>query len=173
MQKVLEAIRQIIASAVATNGSPLNGIKSVYFGDPISIPESSQPALIVQPISTEIQKRGSRYDRKLHTVEVRLVDNIKNYEKTSPTDAKKVTGVENAVIRMEDINDPQKTNIYSVCGLIQTNPKLMYKSEADETLYAAMDANVVRVDYTFNVSRGFPTFEVIVQIQAIAQGDRD
>lgn len=172
MQKILEAIRQIIASAVATNGSPLNGIKSVYFGDPISIPESSQPALIVHPVSTVIEKRGSRYDRKKHLVEVRLVDNIKNYEKTSPDDAKKVTGVENAVKRMEDTID-METSIYSVCGLIQTNPKLMFKAEDDTTQYAAMDANVTRVDYTFNVSRGFPTFEVIVQVEAIAQGDRE
>lgn len=172
MQKVLEAIRQIVSSAVATDGSPLNGIKSVYFGDPISIPESSQPAIVVHPISTVFVKRGSRYDRKLHTVEVRFIDNKKNYEQTSPKDAKKVVGVETAVQRMEETTDPQKTKTTSLCGLIQTNPTLEYVNEEGKTLHASIDANVVRVDYTFSMARGFPTFEVIVTIEALAQGDR-
>jgi hypothetical protein len=37
------------------------------------------PAIAIQPISTDYVQRGSRYDQKEHTIEIRLVYNQKDY----------------------------------------------------------------------------------------------
>lgn len=54
-------------------------LQSVYFGDPITMTKSSLPALAVQPISSDFSRRGSRYDQKTHTIEVRLIYDIEQY----------------------------------------------------------------------------------------------
>lgn len=79
MQKVVSAIKDLLAASVADTNSPLHDVKTVFFGDPMVIPESNLPAIAVQPINTEFQLRGSRYDQKVHTVEIRLIYNQKQY----------------------------------------------------------------------------------------------
>jgi len=79
MKNVILAIQSLLKSAIEQNNSPLEWIKRVYFGDPVLIPLSSLPALTVQPITSEYLMRWSRYDQKKHTVEIRLVYNMKSY----------------------------------------------------------------------------------------------
>lgn len=79
MQKVVSAIKNLLDASVANTGSPIHNIKKVFFGDPIVIPEDDLPAIAVQPINTEFEMRGSRYDQKKHTIEIRLVYNQKQY----------------------------------------------------------------------------------------------
>lgn len=79
MQTVVSAIKSLLDASVVTSGSPLSDIKKVFFGDPVVIPENDLPAIAVQPVSTEYEMRGSRYDQKLHTIEIRLVYNAKQY----------------------------------------------------------------------------------------------
>lgn len=79
MQTVVSAIKSLLDASVVTSGSPLSDIKKVFFGDPVLIPENDLPAIAVQPVSTEYEMRGSRYDQKLHTIEIRLVYNAKQY----------------------------------------------------------------------------------------------
>jgi len=79
MQKVVSAIKQLLEASVADDQSPLYGIKRVFFGDPMIIPESDLPALAIQPMSTDFALRGSRVDQKTHTVEIRLIYNQKDY----------------------------------------------------------------------------------------------
>jgi hypothetical protein len=61
-------------------------IKKVYFGDPIKIPEDDLPAIAIQPISSDYKLRGSRYDEKTHTVEIRLISNKKYFFTTSQSE---------------------------------------------------------------------------------------
>ena len=79
MKNVILAIKELLEASVADNDSPLSDIKKVFFGDPMIIPESDLPAIAIQPVSTDYVMRGSRYDQKQHTVEIRLVYNQKQY----------------------------------------------------------------------------------------------
>lgn len=79
MKNVILAIKELLEASVAESGSPLSDIKKVFFGDPMIIPESDLPAIAIQPVSTDYVMRGSRYDQKQHTVEIRLVYNQKQY----------------------------------------------------------------------------------------------
>lgn len=79
MKNVILAIKELLEASVADSNSPLHNIKKVFFGDPMVIPESDLPAIAIQPVSTDYVMRGSRYDQKQHTVEVRLVYNQKQY----------------------------------------------------------------------------------------------
>lgn len=58
MEKVITALKLLLEDAIATPGSALSDIKKVYFGDPQQIPESCQPAITIQPITTEKVDRG-------------------------------------------------------------------------------------------------------------------
>ena len=83
MDKVITAIQAIINAAVTeqvrTSIGPLQGIKKVFYGDPIKIPETSLPAIIIQPITTNYIMRGTRYDQKECNVEIRIVINRKDF----------------------------------------------------------------------------------------------
>ena len=79
MKNVILAIKELLEASVANSQSPLYWVKKVFFGDPMVIPESDLPAIAIQPVSTDYVMRGSRYDQKQHTVEIRLVYNQKQY----------------------------------------------------------------------------------------------
>ena len=79
MQKVVSAIKSLLDASVSNVNSPIHDIKKVFFGDPIVIPEADLPAIAIQPIGSEYAMRGSQYDQKLHTVEIRLIYNQKQY----------------------------------------------------------------------------------------------
>lgn len=177
MEKVIEAIRQLLVAQVQTASNLLEGVKAVYWGDPIQIPLSSLPALVIQPVATDYVEHHSRDDIKKHTVEIRLVDNIKNYigsaqnanaDHNLPT---KVGSVEKAVQAIEQVSTSHQTAASSVCGVIAQNPSLPY-TEDDASYLASELAQVRRVDYVFNSARGFPTFEVIVTVDAMVKGLR-
>lgn len=92
MKNAISAIQSLFKTAIKNESSPLYGVKEVFFGDPITIPESSLPALAIQPISTDFVQRGSRYDQKNHTIEIRLIYNQKQYFGKNLSSAKTVTG---------------------------------------------------------------------------------
>jgi hypothetical protein len=59
----------------------------------------------------------------------------------------------------------------SIAGIVQNNVCLFYNPWS----WAKQVANLLKttwVSYVFKEDRGFPTYEVIVQIQAIVIGDR-
>jgi hypothetical protein len=151
-------------------------VKSVYWGDPVKIPESDLPAFVVMPISSDYTRRGSRYDQKLHTVEIRLVYNMRSYAQSGSIvdDVRKVNSIEQAMRIVEQTSGTTMgTQIDTLCGLIQANPTLTFLPKLSETSQvASVDSKVRRVNYVFNSARGFPTFEVIVSIETRAIGDR-
>lgn len=79
MEKVITALKVLLENSIKTPGSSLSDIKKVYFWDPQQIPESCQPAITIQPISTEKVDRGPGYIENVFTIEMRLVYNQKQY----------------------------------------------------------------------------------------------
>lgn len=246
MKNIITSIQQLLKNAVIQSGSPLADIKRVYWWDPIDIPESSLPALTIQPWQSVYLQRGSQYDQKTHTIEIHLVYSAKAYLdsnlgaeisitnavfsggqivftsaahglsvgdeitlygvnpdtfsgtyaitakdtntftvskwstpgtyvsggvfRESTTD--KVSSVEDAIHKIEETGDDQETAAFSVCGVIQKNPNMPFLDGAGVLHYAATLAQVKTVDYSFSVSRGYPTFEVITTIEVIGIGNR-
>ena len=179
MDKVLTAIVELMTALVADSSSPLyftdvtttpHGVRSVFLGDPNQIPADDFPTVIVRPVNTVIEKEATKYDQKTHTVEVVIVDNLRNYSESSPTDPRKVQSLATMMSMMEGTNTSQGTSGKSIAGKILANPKLPYTSGG--TKYAAIATHLESIDYVFNTSRGFPTFEVIAQFRVISQGDR-
>jgi hypothetical protein len=91
MKNAITAIQQIFKNAISQPSSPLNSVKKVFFGDPVLIPETDLPALTIQPISSNYSQRGSRYDEKTHTIEIRLVYNQKQYFLTNISTPKNIS----------------------------------------------------------------------------------
>lgn len=79
MDKILQAIKQLLESSVQQSWSPLSDIKKIYYGDPITVALWDCPALIVRPRSTEYTPRGNQYDQKKCNVEIVLVYNQSTY----------------------------------------------------------------------------------------------
>ncbi len=79
MNTVILAIKQLLETAKEAAGSPLADIRRVYYGDPVTVHENILPVIFVQPIRSDYVKRGTRYDQKEHTVELRLVYNAKSF----------------------------------------------------------------------------------------------
>lgn len=178
MDKVLAAFVELITTLVSDSSSPLyfnastapKGIKRVYKGDPSQIIKDDQPCIIVRPVSSEWEKRMSRYDRKIHMVEVIIVAGMDLYKESTPADPSAPTWLSTMVDMMEDTNTAQSTTAKTIMGLFGANPKLPYTDSG--TKYAAVDTKPQSVDYVFNSSRGFPTFEVIALFRVTSQGDR-
>lgn len=175
MYWVIEAIWQLLKAARAVTEGPLRAVKAVYWGDPIQIPRSSQPALIVQPARSRYTARGSRYDRKEHDFEVRLVDNIENYLVVDKETGQKVPSVQEFIRRMEMTDENGMTLNNTVAGILMRNQMLPYTVKvagADVARNASLLVEVRTVEYVYNSARNFPTFEAILTGVATVQGDR-
>jgi len=92
MLNVTLAMQQLYKAAVAAEGSPLAGIKRVFLGDPITLPENDQPAIAIMPMVEEYELRGSRYDQRDCTIEVRTIYNLKDYFDGAKMTTKAITG---------------------------------------------------------------------------------
>ncbi len=171
MEKSIIAIKSLLENSVSQAGQPLSDIKKVFFGDPVTIPESDLPALAVLPISTDYNLRGSRYDEKIQNVEIRLVYNAKAYFGQSGLQNDKVFAVEDAMKKVEMSNDDHETTAFTVCGTIQKNPTLPY-TDGGNTFNACEIAQVTNVNYALSTNRGFPTYEVTTTVKIRAIGDR-
>lgn len=81
MERVLNNIIQILkdTQTAASAGDSIKKVKSFYFGDPILIPISSLPAVIVQPVSSAVKARGVSTDQENFTIKIKLVQNQKDY----------------------------------------------------------------------------------------------
>lgn len=247
MKNAITAIQQIFKNVVSNASSPLYGVKKVFFGDPVNIPETDLPALAIQPISTNYNQRGSRYDQKNYSIEIRLIYNQRQYfwkemgtpkaisagsfsgwvvtftvtghgltagstiavEGCSPnkydwtyfvknvidansfrvdktndpgtfvsgwvvkqSNPEKVFSIEDAINKVEAVDDNRATAELTVCGTIEKNPSLPFVDANGITRNAADLSKVVSVNYSFTESRWFPTFEVVTTIEVIAVGDR-
>ncbi len=172
MYWVIEAVYQLLSAAIKETDATLTGVKRVFWGDPLQIPEASQPALIVHPINTRYVKRGSMTDQKAHSIEIRLVDNIRSYMVTDKETGSQVPSVQKFIERMEMTDVNGKTLASTIAGIIQSHQPLMYTDSEGVQRKAALSTLVSTINYVYNTSRNFPTFEAILTFDAIVQGDR-
>lgn len=184
MNKVLIAIVELMNSLKTNSTSPLylntvtpantpHGIRRVFFGDPQQIESDSFPAVVVRPAGTRLTKEGTNVDEKEHSVEVVLVDNLRNYSADSidtAIDPAKVQYLVTMMEMMEKTDANQQTSGVSIVGKLLANPRLPYTDSG--TKYAAVRTQLESIDYVFNTSRGFPTFEVIALFRATSRGAR-
>ena len=84
----------------------------------------------------------------------------------------KIYVVEEAMQMVEQTTG-KNTDTYTICGTIQNNKNMGYVNSSGTTVSATCD-NITpeNVSYEFNDSRGFPSFEVIVNVRATIYGDR-
>lgn len=184
MNLILTAIVQLITALLSDSSSPLyftsvastpHGIRRVFFGDPQQIPNDDFPAVVVRPVSSVVQSEGTRSDRREHRVEVVIIENLRNYSETTPTDPSKVQSLVTMMNIMESSDANQKVSGSSVVGKLLANTRLPYTvtvGQATVTRYAAIAVHLEAIDYVFNTSRGFPTFETIAVFRVLSQGDR-
>lgn len=172
MDKILTATVQAMNTIRDDSTSPVSGAKSVFYGDPNEIPSSDCPALIVRPVRSSWTQGMSRYDKKDHQIEIIIVDNYNNYKESSNNNERKVLSLATMIAMMEQTDTNQKTLANTIVGKMLSNTILPYSSTEDGSGNSAIDIQNTGIDYVFNNSRGFPTFEIIASFTVISQGDR-
>ena len=175
MDKVILALQSIISESVSqqatANVGPLKDIKAVYYGDPSQIADTYMPAIAIQPINSNFSLRGTRYDEKIHTIEVRIIINRKEYY-TDQDASQKVTAVQDMANRIESQWNNEDVIHTSICGIIQNNLCLQYTNDLSQLVSAATLSKVVSVQYRFSTERGFPTYEGVVTLEVHTIWDR-
>ncbi len=164
MNKILSAIQDIIT------GNKPTGVKDVIKGDPQKIPESSMPAITIQPITTDYFKRGTRYDEKVHTVQIRLVYNAKDIVGKTYVDSGKpvVHKIEESIEIVETTNSDLETTQESIVGLLQQNHTL-----PNNGVNSCTTSRVIGIQYQDRNERGFPTYEVRILLEARVIANRE
>ena len=184
MQKVLTSIVEMMNDLISDNESPLyfdgklppiqtdtpHGIKRVFFGDPQNIGKSDFPAISVRPVNTRVTQEGTRKDMRESTVEIVIIENLRNYSDENPNEPHKVQSLSVMMDMMEIADENQQVSAKCILGKLLKNPRLPYTDSG--TKYAAIATRLDSIDYVFNISRGFPTFEVIASFRVTSQGDR-
>lgn len=175
MEYVLAAIVQLLRAAIKDSDGALYGVKCVYDGDPIKIPESNMPALVVMPEESapDPEHEGTRTQRMIHQVRIALVYNEKAMLGAAKDDPYKVAAVRESIRRMEATGIDHSTESKSVRGIILRNPFLPYTPPNGGTQFNAADfSRYVRTSYDFTRNRGFPAYEVSTYVNATVVGDR-
>lgn len=174
MDRIIRAAQQLLKVAVANRDSPLHDIKRVIYGDPVTIPESSLPVLTISPVITDYNARGNKLDQKTHRIEIRVIYNARTFfQKDTANDVQdKVYAVENMIQKMEVVETGLSTAVYSVAGVIESNPSLPLSENGASNATASI-ARVVSVSYEgLKNARGFHTYESVLTAEVIAVGDR-
>ncbi len=176
MLYVIKALQQLYETAVADASSPLHDVKRVIFGDPQKIPESCLPAITIMPVSSDYTLRGSQYDQRDHTIEVRLVFNQRKFFDCDLTIAKdnKVFLVEDAIEKAERFTSAsaQANSDNTLAGVIEKNICLPYTDGNGDTVIVSELAKVETINYTLEQRRAFPSFEIVLTMSAITVGNR-
>jgi hypothetical protein len=81
MERIIEIIKGYIEEYVSKE----HKIKQVFFGDPFYIPSSKMPAIVIEPISTDIKYREFDTEQKTHRVRVSIIFDARQFFK-SPDD---------------------------------------------------------------------------------------
>lgn len=162
MKDIITELQTLYKNAISIPTSPLINIKKVFFWDPVIIPQSSLPAIAIQPLTTEYVHRWSRYDEKLHTIEVRLIYNAKSYFSETPT-WEKVECVADSIDIMEKTDVNRSTENYTIAWIIENDLTIWWTCQ-----------NVVlqNVRYSFSAERWFPSYEVVLSLQASVIANR-
>lgn len=173
MEYCLASIVQLLRAAIKDSDSPLYGIRSVYEGDPVKVPETLLPALVVHPVESipDENNKGTRLSRMNHQLKITLVYNLKEYLGANAKDANRVESVVQSIRRMEATGIDHKPAAKSVRGVILNNPFLPLTLSGGTSFNTAHTTALGRTSYDFTRDRGFPAYEVSQFVNAVVVGD--
>ncbi len=169
MEKVIRWIIEILTAArtSASVWDPIKKVKGIFFWDPILIPLSQLPAIVVAPISDLITARGTQYDQADSTIRVKLIQNLKDDLWSSAIDQENLKLAEYAVQLMEQRDSNGKIKTVSVTGALRAQPELPYQWSSSVQWNG--DYNI---DYSFTDVRWYVAFETTLTLTAKTISDR-
>lgn len=169
MEKIIRGILEILEAAktAAEPTDPIKKVKSFFFGDPIIIPASMLPAIVVSPVSENVTARGTGVDQADSTIKIKLIQNLKDDLGASAVDPENVKLTENAVRLFEERDTNGKIKPVSIVGAIRSNPEIPYQGVATCQWNGAFS-----IEYGFTDSRGYVAFETNLNIIAKTISDR-
>ena len=169
MEKIIRGILEILEAAKtsAESTDPIKGVKSFFFGDPILIPASMLPAIVVAPVAESVSSRGTGLDQADATIKVKLVQNLKDDLGASAVDPENVKLTENAVRIFEQRDENGKIKPVSIIGALRSQPELPYQGSASCQWNGSFS-----LEYGFTDSRGYVAFETNLNIIAKTISDR-
>lgn len=128
MDNIITAIIAILKDAQAAHPTELiAGIKEIYYGDPVLVPESELPVLIIDPKSSSTTTRGTEYDTTDATIAIKLVQSIK--ATINPSKDGKIAMAKYAVGLFTEREDTKNAYApYSVIGILKNNHNLAHPS---------------------------------------------
>lgn len=79
MDEAILGILDILQDAQTAAGStaPIKKINGFYYGDPILIPASNLPAIVVMPVTDNVTARGVGYDQSDIRIRIKLIQDLK------------------------------------------------------------------------------------------------
>lgn len=171
MDLVIVALAEIFQTAVDVgSGASLERVKTIWKGKPTEVNERDCDAIIIAPSDTlfDHSQSGSRYDHKIHAIDVTLLLNRKDFLGQQGTDAEKVFVEMKAAQMMEGQNTSQQVKTDTICGLVQNNQRLPYGAGLEASEYAL----VQNVQYDTGKEWGENFYGVTATIGVRTIGDR-
>lgn len=96
-------------------------IKYIYIGDPLLIPNSCLPALIINPLRTETSKADNARDRHNHSIQIALVIDAKQYLGATPD---KMIGSDFLMSTMGGEDSTGALDVKTILSLVRKNLNL-------------------------------------------------
>lgn len=130
-------------------------IRNFYIGDPWIIPTSSLPCIIINPISTETDFADNARDVHIHTIEISLVIDARQYFNKTPNE---MVGTRFLVETMEKEDSLGNIDATTICDILRSNLDLGTNRFID---------NISNIDYTIRKrTEDLITLEAVARLNA-------
>ncbi len=147
-----EIIERIVALLTANVKTP-RGIKQIYKGDPLMIPQNSLPAIAVSPVESTVETVDSENDQSNFVVSINLIINAKDYFNRQKDDE---AGLFIAAKIMEE--KESSSNKMREDTILKTIRKSLYA----DSVYSLKTGSEA-IDYGYR-NRDYPTIEAFLTI---------
>ncbi len=166
----MRGIKEILtaAQAAAQPTDAMSLVKSIFFGDPIIIPESMLPAIVVHPGTSNVTSRGTQMDQEDATIIIKLVQNLKDTLGASEIDSQNVKMTEIALDIFEERDSNDTIKPVTIIGALRKQPEIPYQGKSTCQWNGAFNTA-----YSFTDSRGYVAFETNMSILAKTISDRN
>ena len=129
-------------------------IKYIYIGDPTAIPASCLPALILNPVRTNISLLDSARDNNTYNISISLVIDARQYLNATPD---KMVGTDFLMETMEGEDSAGALNVKTILSIIRKNLNLGTNRRI---------SNDMSIDYTVRKrTDDLITLEVVANIE--------
>lgn len=126
MKKIIDGIKQLIENERKKEGSKLQYIQTVYWGDPVSIPYSNQPAVTIDYLGSDIKEQGDATRKYIHHLLIKLIVNKKDYIGSVNLEYAKVHALDDILGVVQDGDSNNDIYANTLVGLLDHNSGLPY-----------------------------------------------